>query len=79
MCFDDKMFVLDDGIHTLAYFHKDLKMKFLEKKKDSQKWWQIRRYVHRQEETLTDKNKWMQIKSSAHKWKEVNVVKKYWC
>ena len=24
-CFDDKIFVLDDGIHTLAYFHKDLK------------------------------------------------------
>ena len=23
-CFDDKKFVLDDGIHTLAYFHKDL-------------------------------------------------------
>ena len=24
-CFDDKRFVLDDGIHTLAYFHKDCK------------------------------------------------------
>ena len=24
-CFDDKRFVLDDAIHTLAYFHKDLK------------------------------------------------------
>ena len=24
-CFDDKRFVLDDGFHTLAYFHKDLK------------------------------------------------------
>ena len=23
--FDDKRFILDDGIHTLAYFHKDLK------------------------------------------------------
>ena len=22
-CFDDKRFVLDDGIYTLAYFHKD--------------------------------------------------------
>ena len=22
-CFDDKRFVLDDGIHTLVYFHKD--------------------------------------------------------
>ena len=24
-CLDDKRFVLDDWIHTLAYFHKDLK------------------------------------------------------
>ena len=23
-CFDDKRFVLDDGIHTLSYFHKDI-------------------------------------------------------
>ena len=23
LCFDDKGFVLDDGIHTLAYSHKD--------------------------------------------------------
>ena len=23
-CFDNKRFVLDDGIHLLAYFHKDL-------------------------------------------------------
>ena len=22
-CFDDKRFVLDDGVHTLDYFHKD--------------------------------------------------------
>ena len=22
-CFDDKRYVLDDGIHVLAYFHKD--------------------------------------------------------
>ena len=26
-CFDDKRFVLDDGIHTLAYFHKDCNSK----------------------------------------------------
>ena len=24
-CFDDKRVALNDGIHTLAYFHKDLK------------------------------------------------------
>ena len=26
--FDDKIFVLNDGIDTLAYFHKDLKHRF---------------------------------------------------
>ena len=26
--FDDKRFVLNDGIHTLAYFHKELKNRF---------------------------------------------------
>ena len=26
-CFNNKRFVLDDGIHTLAYFHKDCKSK----------------------------------------------------
>ena len=25
LCFEDKRFVLNDWIHTLAYFHKDLK------------------------------------------------------
>ena len=24
-CFDDRRFVLDDGVHTLAFFHKDLR------------------------------------------------------
>ena len=24
-CFDDRRFVLDDGVHTLAFLHKDLK------------------------------------------------------
>ena len=25
-CFDDKIFVLNNGIHALAYFHKGLKI-----------------------------------------------------
>ena len=38
-CFDDKIFALDDGIHTLAYFHKDSKKPILAKDhKDSQRW-----------------------------------------
>ena len=28
-CFDDKRFVLNDGIHTLAYFHRELKKQIL--------------------------------------------------
>ena len=24
-CFDDKRYVLDDGVNTLAYFHNDIK------------------------------------------------------
>ena len=24
-CFDDKRYILDDGVHTLVYFHKDCK------------------------------------------------------
>ena len=28
-CFDDKRFVLNDGIHMLAYFHKDLRKQIL--------------------------------------------------
>ena len=25
LCFDDKRYVLGDGVNTLAYFHKDIK------------------------------------------------------
>ena len=24
-CFDDKIYVLNEGVNTLAYFHKDIK------------------------------------------------------
>ena len=41
-CFDDKRFVLNDGIHTLAYFHRELKK-------------QILTDDHKQEEILTNK------------------------
>ena len=30
-CFDDKRFVLHDGIHSLAYFHKDCKKQKMSK------------------------------------------------
>ena len=44
--FDDKSFVLDDGIHTLAYFHKDWK-----EQKDVQK------DSHRKEKIQKDSDK----------------------
>ena len=36
-CFDDKRFVLDDGVHTLAYFHKDCSKKECDKNKNENK------------------------------------------
>ena len=33
-CFDDKRQVLDDGVHTLAYFHKDSVTSCKKTKKD---------------------------------------------
>ena len=27
-CFDDKTYVLDDGIRSLAYFHKDVRSQY---------------------------------------------------
>ena len=32
-CLDDKRFILKDDIHTMAYFHKDLKKEILTNKK----------------------------------------------
>ena len=36
-CFDDKRYVLDDGIRTLGYFHKDSVTSCKEIKKDCKK------------------------------------------
>ena len=47
--FDDKRFVLDDGIHGLANFHKDWKSKAMFQK--------ILTDDNKQEEILTDDNK----------------------
>ena len=37
-CFDSKRYVLDDGIRTLAYFHKDSVTSCKEMKKDCDNW-----------------------------------------
>ena len=48
-CFDDKRFVLDDGIHTLAFYHKDFK-------KNLQMIIEIFKNDHKEGESLTNKN-----------------------
>ena len=53
-CFDDKKFVLDDGIHTLAYFHKDLQK-------------QILIYYHKEEEIQKNSHKKKEIPTDDHK------------
>ena len=60
--FDDRTFVLSNGINTLAYFYKDLKM-------DSHRWSQIQRIQknsHKKKrfsQMITNKNKCVQINS----------------
>ena len=55
--FDDKRFVLDDGIHTLAYFHKDTDShKMVEIPKDYLK-------KKRFSQMIKNKNKCVQINS----------------
>ena len=34
-CFDDERYVLDDGIRTLGYCHKDRKIVMIEKGRDN--------------------------------------------
>ena len=51
LCFDDKRFVLNNDIHTLAYFHKDL---------DSHRWSPIRRIQK-------CSHKWLQTNTNAYK------------
>ena len=50
-CFDDKRFVLHDGIHTVAYFHNDLKNKL------SQIIIEILKNDHKEKDILTDENR----------------------
>ena len=61
--FDDKRFILNDGIHTVAYFHKDI---------DSHKWYrlqkilEIKRNSHKEKrfsQIITNKNKCVKVSS----------------
>ena len=63
LCFDDKTFVLNDGIHELAYFPKDLKKQILT---DNHKKEEIQKDSHKKKrfsQMVTNKNKCVQINS----------------
>ena len=66
-CFDDKRFVLDDVIHTLAYFHKDLRKQIhTNKKKCTQD--NFRQMIIVQKilsQTIINKKKFSQIRIRA--------------
>ena len=51
--FDDKRFVLNDGIHMFAYFHKDLKIRFSQMIINKERFSQM----------ITNKSKCIQINS----------------
>ena len=53
-CFDDKRFVLDDEIHTLAYFHKDSVTGCKEIKKGCDKKEEIEKDCDKKEEIKKD-------------------------
>ena len=62
-CFDDERFVLDDGVHTLAYFHKDLRK-------------QIYTDDHKEEKILTDKEKLKNIfikRRDSHRRSQIKI------
>ena len=58
--FDDKRFVLNNGIHTLAYFHKDLKNRFTQMIINKKRFKKI--LIKR-----IDSHKWLQMKTNACK------------
>ena len=77
-CFNDKGFVLDDGIHTLAYFHKDINSqinrfsrtkKIFIKKRDSHRQERFKKSFYEKEEILTDQK-------NFHKKKRFSQIKK---
>ena len=55
-CFGDKRYALDYGVHTLAYFHKDLK---------------ILRDSHRKEKILTDSHRKEKVLRDSHRKEKV--------
>ena len=66
-CFDDKRFVLNDGIHTIAYFHRELKKQILKDDINKKRFSQTKRILkdsHKRKrfsEMITNKNECVQI------------------
>ena len=78
LCFDDKGVILDYGIHTLAYFHKDLRKQILtddhkdEDKEDDKEEETLTnkkdsKRFSQKEDILTDDQRFTQFKISAYK------------
>ena len=62
-CFDDKIFVIDDGIHTLAYYHEDFRKQILT---DYQKEGEIQEILIKKKrfsQMITNKDRCVQINS----------------
>ena len=64
-CFDDKRFVRNDGIHTLTYFHKDLKKKIFT---DNHKNGEIQKDSHKKKrcsQMIINKRRFSQIRKDS--------------
>ena len=72
--FDDKRFVLNDDIHALPYFDKEI---------DSHRWKKIlikkdiltdeKKNSHEKEETVTDKKEFSWKRKDSHKWLQIKT------
>ena len=58
---DNKRYILDDGVHTLADFHKDFKKQVFRRKENTFK------EPHRKEKVFTDSHQFSQMRISANK------------
>ena len=61
-CFGDKRYALDYGVHTLAYFHKDLKIL-----RDSHRKEKILTDSHRKEKVLRDRKRFWQKRKDSQR------------
>ena len=67
LCFDDKRYVLDDEIHTRAYFHKDSATGCKEIQKSCDKKEEVEKDCDKKEEIEKDCDKKEEIKKDCEK------------